>query len=145
MASSVDTFSLKPKPGLGQLVSDVGAARKLESKYKQMALKDACSTFRILVERTVEIHLCANIVGRFRREIKTMGLLKKLAAIEPSDCIFIDDSMSKYSAFEHSQPDETPTHLPDPDEIITDATELRAWIDDFGKRAKNTTERKASA
>ncbi|HAY43448.1 MAG TPA: chromosome segregation protein SMC [Micrococcaceae bacterium] len=71
--SSVDTFSLKPKPGLGQLVSDMGAAKKLEPKFKQMALKDACSTFRILVERTVEIHRCANIVGRFRREIKTMG------------------------------------------------------------------------
>lgn len=143
--SSVDTFSLKPKPGLGQLVSDMGSAKKLEPKFKQMALKDACSTFRILVERTVEIHLCANIVGRFRREIKTMGLLKKLVAIEPADCIFIDDLMSKYSAFEHSQPDETPTHLPDPDEIIADATALRAWIDDFEKRAKSAAEGKAAA
>ncbi|WP_426702333.1 AAA family ATPase [Rhodanobacter sp. Col0626] len=143
--SSVDTFSLKPKPGLGQLVSEMGSAKKLEPKFKRMALKDACSTFRILVERTVEIHLCANIVGRFRREIKTMGLLKKLVAIEPADCIFIDDLMSKYSAFEHSQPDETPTHLPDPDEIIADATALRAWIDDFEKRAKSAAEGKAAA
>ncbi len=137
--SSVDTFSLKPKPGLGQLVSEMGTAKKLEPKFKQMALKVACSTFRILVERTVEIHLCANIVGRFRREIKTMGVLKKLVAIELADCIFIDDLMSKYSAFEHSQPDETPTHLPDPDEIIADAIALRAWIDDFEKRAKSAT------
>lgn len=143
--SSVDTFSLKPKPGLGQLVSDMGAAKKLEPKFKQMALKDACSTFRILVERTVEIHLCANIVGRFRREIKTMGVLKKLVAIEPADCGFIDDLMSKYSAFEHSQPDETPTHLPDPDEIIADANALRAWIDDFEKRSKSAAEGKAAA
>lgn len=143
--SSVDTFSLKPKPGLGQIVSDMGAAKKLEPRFKQMALKDACSTFRILVERTVEIHLCANIVGRFRREIKTMGVLKRLVAIEPADCIFIDDLMSKYSAFEQSQPDETPTHLPDPDEIIADATALRAWIDDFEKRAKSAAEGRAVA
>lgn len=143
--SSADTFSLKPKPGLGQLVSDMGAAKRLEPKFKQMALKDACSTFRILVERTVEIHLCANIVGRFRREIKTMGVLRKLVAIEPSDCIFIDDLMSKYSAFEHSQPDETPIHLPDPDEIIADASALRAWIDDFEKRAKSAAEGRTAA
>lgn len=143
--SSVDTFSLKPKPGLGQLISDMGAAKKLEPKFRQMALKDACSTFRILVERAVESHLCANIVGRFRREIRTMGVLKKLVAIESSDCIFIDDLMSKYSAFEHSQPDETPTHLPDPDEIITDATALRAWIDDFEKRAKSAAEGRTAA
>lgn len=142
--SSVDTFSLKPKPGLGQLINDMGAAKNLEPKFKQRAMKDACSNFRILVERTVEIHLCANIVGRFRREIKTMGVLKKLAAIETKDCIFIDDLMSKYSAYEHSQPEETPTHLPDPDEIITDATTLRAWIDDFEKRAKNAAEGKAA-
>lgn len=143
--SSVDTFSLKPKPGLGQLVSDMGAAKKLEPKFKRMALKDACSTFRILVERTVEIHLCANIVGRFRREIKTMGVLRKLVAIEAADCTFIDDLMSKYSAFEHSQPEETPTHLPDPDEIIADATALRVWIDDFERRAKSAAEGMAAA
>lgn len=143
--SSVDTFSLKPRPGLGQLVSDLGAAKKLEPKFKQMALKDACSTFRILVERTVEFHLCANVVGRFRREIRTMGVLKKLAAIEPKDCIFIDDLMSKYSTFEHSQSDETPTHLPDPDEIIADADALRAWIEDFEKRAKRSAEGQATA
>lgn len=142
--SSVDTFSMKPKPGLGQLVSDMGAAKKMEPKLKRMALKEACSTFRILVERTVEIHLCANIVGRFRREIKTMGLLKRLVVVEPADCIFIDDLMSKYSAFEHSQSDETPTHLPDPDEIIADATKLRTWIDDFEKRAKSAAEGKAA-
>ncbi|MCD9096668.1 AAA family ATPase [Luteimonas fraxinea] len=143
--SSVDTFSLKPKPGLGQLINDLGAAKKLEAKFKKLALKDACSTFRILVERTVEIHLCANIVGRFRREIKTMGVLKKLVAIEPNDCTFIDDLMSKYSAFEHSQSDEIPTHLPDADEIIADATSLRSWIDDFEKRAKNAAEGKSAA
>ncbi len=135
--SSVDTFSLKPKPGLGQLISDIGAAKKLEPKFRQMALKDACSTFRILVERTVEFHLCANIVGRFRRDIQTKGQLKKLVAIGPADCVFIDALMSKYSAFEHSQSDETPTFLPDPDEIITDATALREWIDDFDRRAKS--------
>lgn len=143
--SSVDTFSLKPKPGLGQLMSDLGAVKKLDPKLKRMALKDACSTFRILVERTVEIHLCAAIVERFRRDIKTKGVLKRLVAIEPSDCMFIDDLMSKYSAFEHSQPDETPTHLPDPDEIIADATRLRTWIDDFETRAKSAAEGQAAA
>ncbi|HAY43449.1 MAG TPA: hypothetical protein DCY59_07815 [Micrococcaceae bacterium] len=72
-------------------------------------------------------------------------MLKKLVAVEPTDCIFIDDLMSKYSAPEHSQPDDTPTHLPDPDEIIADASALRTWIDDFDKRAKSATEGKAAA
>lgn len=143
--SSVDTFSLKPKPGLGQLISDVGAAKKMDPKLRRMALKDACSTFRILLERTVEVHLCANIVGRFRREIKTMGLLKRLVAVQPDDCIFIDDLMTKYSAFEHSQSDETPTHLPEPDDLIADATALRDWIIAFEKRAQQAADGKAAA
>ena len=110
-----------------------------------MAMKDACNTFRILLERTVEVHLCANTVGRFRREIRTMGLLKKLVAVERGDCIFIDELMTKYSAFEHSQSDETPTHLPEPDELIADATALRDWINLFDKRAKDAAEDNAAA
>ncbi|MDQ3286901.1 MAG: AAA family ATPase [Pseudomonadota bacterium] len=142
--SSVDTFSLKPKPGLGQLISDVGAAKKMEPRFRKMAMKDACSTFRILLERTVEVHLCANIVGRFRREIKTMGLLKKLVAVKSEDCILLDELMTKYSAFEHSQSDETPTHLPEPDDLIADATALREWIIKFDKRAQEAADTKAA-
>lgn len=53
--------------------------------------------------------------------------------------------MTKYSAFEHSQSDETPTHLPEPDDLIADATALRDWIVAFDKRAQEAVDSKAAA
>ena len=48
----------------------------------------------------------------------------------------INGMMTKYSAFEHSQPTETPTWLPDPDELLVDVQAMLDWIKAFDKRAK---------
>lgn len=73
-----------------------------------------------------------------------MGLLKKLVAVKSEDCIFIDDLTTKYSAFEYSQSDEAPTHLPEPDDLIADATVLRDCIIAFDKRAQEAADTKAA-
>ncbi len=134
--STIDVFSLKPKAGYNQMVSGIGALKKYDLPLKKLALKDACSNFRILVERSVEDHLCCGVINRYRREINTLGKLNGLHAITPRDCAMINGMMSKYSAFEHSQSTETPTWLPDPDELLADVQAMLEWINDFDKRAK---------
>lgn len=136
MPAQINTFSLKPQSGFGQMVSSIGQLKKLDAPLKEFALKAACSNFRILVERSVEDDLCSGIVVRYRREIKTLNKLKRLNAITPADCALIDGMMTKYSAFEHSQPTETPTWLPDPDELLKDVQAMLEWSKNFNKRAE---------
>lgn len=136
MPASIDVFSLKPEKGFNQLISTIGAVKKYDVGVRTMALKDACSNFRILVERSVEDHLCSSIVNRYRREIKTLNMLQKLTVIEPSDCAIINEMMTKYSTFEHSQSIEAPTWLPGADELLDDVNAMLKWIADFDKRAK---------
>jgi hypothetical protein len=100
--------------------------------YEYIA-KGICSDFRILIERVIETDLLADVVVRFRRAIQTIGKIEKLSKIEPSDCKFFDDLMTKYSKFEHSQPLELPTDLPQPDELETDIRSLLEWRDKFLK------------
>jgi len=52
----------------------------------------------------------------------------------PEDCQLVDTFMTRYSSFEHSQPDELPAELPDFEEIKKDVTALVAWIEGFKKR-----------
>lgn len=135
LPATIDVFSMKPKAGFGVLTNRVGEAKKLDAEMRKILIKDACSNFRILVERTVEENLCSEVVLRFRREIQTAGRLKKLAAINAGDCGLINDMMTKYSAFEHSQSSETPTWLPDPDELLADIKTMQEWIVEFSKRS----------
>jgi len=97
-----------------------------------------CSEFRILVERCIESVLLNEVLVRFRREIQTKGRLSKLAKIEQSDCDLIDDLMTRYSVFEHSQSDELPAKHPDIKQIEKDVDELSFWINQFGERMKTT-------
>ncbi len=46
----------------------------------------------------------------------------------------IDELMTKYSRYEHSQPDEAPVQLPDPEEITADLTRLQSWLKEFADR-----------
>jgi hypothetical protein len=39
----------------------------------------------------------------------------------------IDELMTKYSRYEHSQPNEAPVPLPEPDEIADDLTRLQTF------------------
>jgi energy-coupling factor transporter ATP-binding protein EcfA2 len=136
MPAQINTFSLKPQSGLGQMVSSIGQLKKLDPPLKDLALKAACSNFRILVERSVEDDLCSGVINRYRREINTLNKLQRLSAITPADCALIDGMMTKYSAFEHSQPMDTPSWLPDPDELLKDVQDMLEWCKTFNDRAK---------
>lgn len=98
-------------------------------------VKSVCSDYRILVERCVEKILFNDVLQRFRRSVETKGRISALAKINSTDCAFIDDLMTRYSVFEHSQPDELPAELPDFDVLSSDVTKLAKWIAEFEKRA----------
>lgn len=99
------------------------------------AAKSVCSDFRIIVERTVETILINEIVMRFRREINTKGKLRKLIGITTEDCELIDDLMTRYSVFEHSQSDELPNTPPELIDLENDIKSLADWIKSFKERA----------
>jgi len=143
MPAEINTFSMKPKDGFSNMVKEIAELKQLATPLKALALKAACSNFRILVERSVEDDLCSGIINRYRREIKTLNKLQRLNAITPTDCALIDSMMTKYSAFEHSQSIDTPTWLPEPDELLVDVQSMAAWLKDFSKRAGDAATSKA--
>jgi hypothetical protein len=97
------------------------------------ALKAVCGDFRILIERTVEKILLNGLVERFRRSVQTQQI-KTLAKITADDCSTVEEMMTKYSRFEHSQSDELPAVLPSVDELAADLDVVITWIDGFKKR-----------
>jgi energy-coupling factor transporter ATP-binding protein EcfA2 len=96
--------------------------------------KAICSDIRILVERIVEFVFLADVIQRHRRAVNTYGKVHNLAKITATDCALVDKFMSRYSRFEHSQPDEAPVELPTPEELSADLDELIAWHDEFKVR-----------
>lgn len=142
--SLIDVFSMRPKEGFARVIQDAHEAKKRDNALREAVLKSACSNFRILVERSVEHHLCSGVVMRFRREVQTMNKLTRLTAIRPEDCSLIDRMMTKYSAYEHSQSIETPTWLPEPEELIEDTETMMEWIKRFDKHAEDVVARKAA-
>lgn len=96
--------------------------------------KSACSDFRVIVEKTIEHILLADVVGRFRRAINTQGKLHKVAKVTNEDCVFIDDLMTRYSVFEHAQSDEKSSSTLELDVFEADAVALQKWIAEFGSR-----------
>jgi ABC-type Mn2+/Zn2+ transport system ATPase subunit len=97
--------------------------------------KAICSDIRILTERIVEFVFLADVVQRHRRAVNTQGKIHQLAKIRISDCDLIDEIMTKYSRFEHSQPTEAPIELPSPDELDADIDRLLSWHREFKTRA----------
>lgn len=93
-----------------------------------------CTDFRRLLERTVEDDLLHAVVKRHRRSVTTEGRLMSLPRIDPSDCEFIDNLMTKYSAFEHSQSSETPVRIPEEQELREDVEGLKSWRERFKSR-----------
>lgn len=129
----------KPKQAMNSFLSEyVPRLKKLlaqgDDEYEQYA-KGVCSDFRIVVEKCIESELLNDVITRFRRPINTVGKLGALAKIEKSDCDFIDDLMTRYSVFEHSQSEEFPAPIPDVTQIESDVNNLAKWIEEFSKRA----------
>jgi hypothetical protein len=54
--------------------------------------------------------------------------------IASADCRLIDDIMTRYSCFEHSQPAELPGPQPDHESVTNDALSLKEWVLEFRKR-----------
>ncbi|MCP4613713.1 MAG: hypothetical protein GY845_33915, partial [Planctomycetes bacterium] len=98
--------------------------------------KGICSNTRITVEKVIEIDLLADVVQRFRRPITTQGKLYNIAKVTEKDCEYMDTLLTKYSRYEHSQPDEVPVPPPEPEEIETDLKQLKEWRDNFVKSIK---------
>ena len=96
--------------------------------------KSVCSDFRIIVERTVEVVMLNNVVLRFRREVMTKGLLRQLSNITQNDCDLIDDLMTRYSVYEHSQADDLPAVPPELIQLEADMQSLADWMEDYAKR-----------
>ncbi len=101
--------------------------------YRNIA-QAICSDFRKLLERTVEDDLLNQVVRRHRRSVTTETRLARLPHISQADCKFIDDLMSKYSRYEHSQSSETPSFIPEEAELRGDLESLKKWREDFNKR-----------
>jgi wobble nucleotide-excising tRNase len=132
-------FAKKPQNALNSIKNErLAKARKVlqevgRAEYESIA-KGICSDIRIIIERLIENNLLADVVQRFRRSVQTMGKLHKLANISKDDCKLLDDYMTKYSRYEHSQPPEAPVPIPEPDEIENDLKILIDWLEEFKKR-----------
>lgn len=88
-------------------IDDFQAKRSPDNRYR--------TDMRILVERMVEDTLLNKVVCRFLRAVHTQKKIASLAKIKPEDCQLIDEFMTKYSRYEHSQPSRgTRRFTPDP-------------------------------
>ena len=133
-----EVWNVNTKKGNNILLTRLDEAKKASKSgdanaYRTRA-QGICSDFRKLIERTVEDDLLNQVVRRHRRSVTTDNRLKLLSSITPDDCNFIDNLMTKYSGYEHSQPDEAPIPLPDEPELRKDLESLKKWREDFKKR-----------
>lgn len=133
-------FAKKTTSALRNIKNDkIARAKKIFNEQGSEAYypygKALCSDIRILVERIVELDFLADVVQRYRRAVNTMGKVQKLAKIKKEDCDMVDDFMTRYSCYEHSQPTETPIEIPEPAEIEKDVDKLIEWLTEFNSRA----------
>jgi hypothetical protein len=139
IVATASARDLRPESAVRGLIDNtITRLRKLQEKAEvetyEVLAKSACSDFRIIVEKTIEYVLLADVVGRFRRAINTQGKLYKVAKVTNDDCNFIDDLMTRYSVFEHAQSEEMPSSGLELDVFEADANALHAWITEFGSR-----------
>lgn len=122
------------------LLDRLGAAKRAGDSgggdaYRAQA-QGICSDFRKLLERTIEDDLLNEVVKRHRRSVTTDNRIGALHLIRPDDCQKIDDLMTKYSCYEHSQSHEAPVFIPEEPELRADIESLRDWRKDFADRRK---------
>lgn len=128
----------KTKPAANRLLNEgLAAAKKAldngDAAYEQVA-KGLCRDIRILMEQIVESDLIGGVVRRFSAEVQTKGRVQHLAKITAEDCKFVDDVMTAYSRYEHSQPAEAPVDLPKPDELEKDLKAISDFIQTLQQR-----------
>ncbi|AXY61159.1 AAA family ATPase [Acinetobacter sp. WCHAc010052] len=138
-AGEIPLYGKKPEAALKDLKGRrITQARKiLETEGQELyypLAKAICSDLRILTERIVEFVFLADVIQRHRRTVNTQGKIHKLAQINSSDCELIEEIMTKYSCYEHSQSLEAPVQMPEPNELDTDVDKLLEWHAEFSKR-----------
>lgn len=134
------TWNAKTEKANNILLDRLGAAKRAGAKgggdiYRNLA-QGICSDFRKLLERTVEDDLLNEVVKRHRRSITTDNRLGALPYIELADCQLIDNLMTKYSYYEHSQSQEVPVSIPEEPELRADIEALKQWRTTFTDRRK---------
>lgn len=135
-------FAKKTIPALNNIKNDrIAKAIKIFNEQGSEAYypygKALCSDIRILVERIVELDFLADVIQRYRRAVNTMGKVHNLAKIKKEDCDLVNDFMTRYSCYEHSQPTETPIQIPEPTELEKDVDDLLKWLNEFNNRNMN--------
>ncbi len=106
---------------------------KGEIEAFQFHAKSICSELRVQIEHIVEKVLLGDVVKRHRRELHSQKIML-LARITREDCSYLDQLMSKYSCFEHSQSEEIYSQIPEPAELDLDLRQLVTWCSEFKKR-----------
>ena len=136
------TWNAKTEKANNILLERLGAAKRAGDTgggevYRSLA-QGICSDFRKLLERTVEDDLLNEVVKRHRRSVTTDNRLVALPCIVAADCQFIDNLMTKYSCYEHSQSQEIPVFIPEEPELRADIEALKQWRTTFTDRRKKT-------
>ncbi|MCM1958202.1 AAA family ATPase [Acinetobacter modestus] len=138
-AGEIPLYGKKPEAALKDLKNNrIAKAKKVhetagQEEYYPLA-KSICSDLRILTERIVEFVFLADVIQRHRRAVNTQGKIHKLAHINFDDCHLIEEIMTKYSCYEHSQSLEAPTEIPEPNELESDIDKILDWHAEFTKR-----------
>ncbi len=131
-------WTAKTKKANNLLIARLDEAKKFwdseQSENYKIHAQAICTDFRKLLERTVEDDLLGQVVKRHRRSITTDNRITQLPKITNEDCNFIDELMTKYSCYEHSQSDEAPTFLPNEPELRQDIEALKEWRETFSDR-----------
>jgi energy-coupling factor transporter ATP-binding protein EcfA2 len=129
-----------PLKALNALVNEkILSARKIEDEdysLYELVVGGICKQVRITTEHIIENHLINQVVKRYRRSITTKNRMQSLALITVEDCHYLDEVMTKFSIYEHSQPDEAPAILPNLDELEVDIKKLKSWLENFLERQK---------
>lgn len=131
-----DLYHGKIKSQLSGILDAIAQIKKKDedSEEYQHAIDTEYKRFRILVERSVEDVLILKSVQRFDKQIRTQGLIKKLANIRVEDCEIIESMMTKYSYFEHSQPRDSAPVIVDIEDFKKDVEAFRVWVTEYNKR-----------
>ena len=131
-----DLYHGKIKNQLNGILNTIAQIKKKDenSEDYQNAIDAVHKKFRILVERSVEDVLILSTVRRFDKQIRTQGIIKKLANIKVEDCEIIESMMTKYSYFEHSQPQDSATVIVDIEDLQKDIEAFRDWVTEYNKR-----------
>lgn len=138
ITEDLDARNMKPISGFKILLNqNIPRIKKYHEEGQisdhELAIKATCSTFRILLERSIEQSLLCDVVARFRRSVNSQKI-RLLSKMKPSDCAFLDDLMTRYSRHEHSQSMEICSEMPAIEDLIKDISDALAWNQEYEKR-----------